>query len=203
MAHVIGDIMLARAICESDNEIAINTMHYRVDSKTGEGATNREIANLLHTLWSPLYVLGMTTLARFVRVEVSKVFPKPPDPKQDSTLGPTNGLVVLSNALPRFTCPILTKQTVFGGVKYRGRVYLPFRCETENDDAGQPTIAGVADWQLIADELSLGHTVVGNDGSTGINPVIFHRADGTYNYVTSIQARTYWGVQRRRNNNRK
>jgi len=98
---------------------------------------------------------------------------------------------------------ILTKLTASAGVRYRGRVYLGYLTETANDTDATPTAAGRALMQALATDMAIGDTIVGVGGSTGINPVIFHKDTKTSTYITGMNARDYWGTQRRRNNDRK
>ena len=204
MSHAIGDIMQARVIIKTDVDGAVNTMHYRVDAKTGDGATNAEIATVLFDAWKTFYASGMVDLATVERVEVSKIYPIPPDPMGWSTGAAVPGIwpSATDHPLPRMTCGMITKVTQFAGTRYRGRLYYPFTVESANGINGAPTIAFRAILQDLADEMKVGVTIVGAGGTTGINPIIYHRDDHTYNYITDMVARNYWGTQRRRNNDR-
>jgi len=199
----LSDILQMNTICRFGLEGASNVMHYRVDAYTGLGATLQELAIALFDDFQPEYVPFMTAAATFSHVEMRKIAPLPVSDVAYSTQAAVAGSIAVTvNPLPPQVCGIITKRTGLGGRKFRGRIYLPFFTENANDVGLTPNAATLALMDTLAAEFAVGGTVVGAAGTTGFNPVIWHKATQSYTYVTRCAARPYWTTQRSRINGR-
>lgn len=176
---------------------AVNVLHMRTTLEAGNGATPIEIASVLSAEYAPLYKAVLSDSAIYQGVGVQRIRPLPVGVEAFSPIGAGAG-VVPDDPLPQQVSGLITLRTSLSGRRQRGRKYIPFPAEFHNDDDVMPSNAYLNGLISLAQEFVSADTIVGALGTTGLNPVIFHRDLGTSDLVTSAVARATWATQRRR-----
>lgn len=196
-----NSIISVKFECRMDDDGSINARHYRCDAHLGVGLSDLVIANMLHLEFDSLYADCMSDGAEFNRVMVARIRPLPAAPQVESTEAIDAGNVLLSQ-LPRQVSGVIKLVSGFAGRKWRGRAYIPFPAEADNEAPGVPTANYVARLQVLGTELALTRILTVGADQVTLTPIIYDRAAGTGTNIVSAVARTFWGSQRRRNNQR-
>jgi len=140
MANVIqvDDIIIARGVCFDTDQVGINQMHYVCNNTGSVPNTDQDFATALDTLLAPLYKLVINNIAfwRGVSVQIRRagVLYAPAIENANAGAG-TAGAI----ALPRQTCGLVGYSTGLAGVRFRGRMYIPFPSSTSDLGDGHPT----------------------------------------------------------------
>jgi len=193
----INEVIEQKVFSTFGEQLAVNTLHFLVTAITGVGATDAEIAVNHETIYAPLTKGVMSSAALYYGLQVQKIFPAPPRVAAATVLLQGVGLVA-GDPLPKQVCGILTKRTAFAGRTFRGRIYLPFPSETDNAVDSTPTpgyLANLAFWVIALQGNIL---TAGAGGTNTLRHILFHRATGGFDFVTSAVARDKWATQRRR-----
>lgn len=202
-ALVAGEYVEVKAYCQNDAQQAINSYFFQVGSVVGGVFTDETMASQIGADLATLYKPWLPSVCRYngVRVQVLGIAPRPV--YQISRSGAGVGARA-SAPLPSLTALLVSKFTQMGGSAGRGRTYLPFWSEADNDANGLPEAAGVA----LADALALyifSPVVFLVGGVTlTLNPVLWNRFTSTGTPITSyvIRDTTWYHQVRRANDNR-
>lgn len=193
----VNDILKVAHFNTFSPQTAVTVRHFRVSAEIAGGATYLEIANAIKarydSLWPPIMPVNVT----YRGVGVQRIKPLPRLVEVFST-APTQAGTRTGDPCPSQTCGVITLRTALAGRKFRGRVYVPFPSEFDNNSIGRPTAAYVALLASIANELIASVTVVGALGTTTLVPVIYHKSTTLTDDVVSHRVRDIWGTQRRR-----
>lgn len=193
-----GDKIAVRLFCKAAEQVSVNVLHYRVESQTGNGAFPSQVADAMANKVSDEMKALLSAEALYAGLSVQRIAPGVPDVQTYSTIGAGAGLVV-GDLLPRQTCGIITKRTVFAGRAYRGRVYLPFPSEASNDTDSTPTAVYLGDLDLLAAELVDPVTAGAGGDTTSIVPVLKNKLPhAEWPRLVVCVARDKWATQRRR-----
>jgi len=193
----LGDIIRVRIACYTANQQGINVVHFRVSNVAGTAVTDAAVAAALNTVYAPRYKACLSEQARYRGVSVQRIKPLPATFPQIVTSSDGVGTVT-GDMMSTQTSGIISSQTNFAGAKYRGRVYIPFPGEDDNDVLGVPENAYVTNIDDLGDELFTS-TIIGTaPNETTLVPGIYHRADQTFTDITNFVARQKWATQRRR-----
>jgi len=194
---VNNDVVLARFYCYAFDQVAINNVHFRATSVVAN-PTTAHFAALLGTTMPALYIALMSPSADYIGVATQKIFPVPKHiPDVDLTgigVGTATGHI-----LPRQTSGIVTKRTAFAGKKYRGRVYVPFPSEADNQDPqGTPTAGYITRLNTFKTSLIGNWTINTGGNQATMVPVLWHEDTSTYTDITGSTSQARWGTQKRR-----
>lgn len=193
-----GDILLLKTYCTCDRfQLGINTYYYSIGSSTGAGITDLEVAIAMDAVARPVYRAIMYTGATYEGVTVQKIAPLPVWDFTFSHANPGAGSGA-ATALPTQVSGVVSRYSGFAGRAKRGRVYLPFPATDMLDTDNTPTAAYVVSAQALANAMMASTPIVGGTGTANIDPLIYHRATLTGNFVFSTLAHKKWGTQRRR-----
>lgn len=193
----VNDIIQVTAYCSSGNQLSMNVLHYVTETKVGTGATHLEVSARFDTLWNAAYIALLSSNARYRGIGTKKIVPFPATVEVFSGINADDGGVA-SDILPRQVCGVITKKTGLAGRAFRGRVYIPFAAEDDNQVSGIPEVPYTARLATLAN-LFEDTVVAGVGGNTNsFAPVLFHRDGATYTPITECVARSIWGTQRRR-----
>lgn len=181
-------------------QLAINIFHYRVTFLQGTSPTDSEIAIAMEAFWAPKYKTLINASCTYRGVQVQRVFPTPLLAAVDSKLlqgfGTRVGTTV--DILPGVVCGIVTKKTAGAGRAFRGRVYLPFPMEIDNE-GGSPSAGYETILDVVATNLAVPITVGTPPNSIQMSMCIFRRLSPFLSpQVTTGQVRGYFANQRRR-----
>jgi len=194
---IVGDIVEQKTACAFSGQNGLNVRHWRVTFIISGGANLKELADNHSGILSNMYKAYLPDHATFRGVQMQQIFPLPAHDREVSNSG--NGFGTREEEpLPSQATQIWKLTSGFAGRANRGRLYLPFWTEADNDSNGQVSVAATALGKDIADFFTTSQTTVGAGGSTTLLPVVFHRADGTDRQLTGNEARQNWATQRRR-----
>lgn len=195
----VGDLLSVQVVGASATQVAINTVHYQVVAEAGAGVPVGIIATQMDTLLHAAYKALMSAQATYRGVMVTKIWPLPRSVRGEENQNAAIGQVA-GDGLPWQVSGVLSFSTAFGGAKYRGRVYIPFPGEADNDNTQAP-IAGYVTRLTTLLNLWLASQVINNGGnSVTITPGIYHRGDHTFTPFNTGLAKQLWATQRRRGN---
>lgn len=196
------DILTIRLYCSLEEQVAINTIFYRV-SILGGTPTDADALQELGELFAPLYKACMSTVARFEGV--------------GCTITRTNALLTnqvfdfsdagigdeATHPLPGQVCGLIRKVSNAAGRHAYGRVYIPFPAEGFNEADATPTSGYIDDLNAIAANISApanmdagGGNLFGLQGRHRVGGSI----PGSYLYIplTQVIARGTWATMRSR-----
>lgn len=194
-----GEVLRVTYVMQLALQAGLNNMHFRVSDSTGLGASLTEIATALGDAAEEEYADCITSEAQFrgTLVHAFQATPQPAPGRYSNVINGTQGLT----PLPTQVAGILSFVTDYAGPGGRGRIFIPFPDEAQNNAARQPSAGWIANVTLLAIELTAPLLVVGAGGSCYVNPGIWHvPEDGfpTFRPITGYIVRTRWGTQRRR-----
>lgn len=197
-AITLNSIWRARVACYLPNQASINVLYYICTEVGGEGGVDGSFAAGLDTLFAPLFKALLCEAAFYRGVSVQRVSPAPPTLPSVVTVNDGAGTVA-GDLLPAQVSGVITKQTPFAGVKFRGRLYCPFPGEADNT-SNAPTAGYLSRLNDLAQSLT-DVVVAGVAGDTStMAPCLWHRSDGSITLLTAVRTNALWGTQRRRGN---
>jgi len=113
----------------------------------------------------------------------------------------TNAFGVVGNSpIPGNAGAVVSFLTDSSGVRYRGRIYVPWIDISFQHENGTPTDAGVAALQDLGDAWKEFITAADGVASIDFEQVVYHRATLNSTKVTEVRVRDKWGTQKRRGN---
>ena len=198
----IGDINQVRIVCRLMEQVSFNIRHYVVSAVTGTEATPTQKAFSIASALNNFYKDLLAVPAEFRGVGVQKIFPDPIGVEGSNIdfVGP--GLAG-PEANPTQTAGLIRLLGAIGGRRGRGRAYIPFPAEVDNDATAVPTTNYVQRLQLLADRLAADVVVGAVPNTTTLSPVVVSRVGGmTFTSVTGATASVFWATQRRRTRGR-
>lgn len=177
-------------------QMGYNVIHYRARVTTGQ-PTDQDVVDAMDGLAAPLYKAYLPTAVTYWGTKGSVIFPLPR--RAMVTQGSNRGAgTVNTDPLPKQVTLVITKQTNNAGRRYRGRTYLPFWGESQNDAGNRPTNAATAAAATIGVALLQAQVIIGVAGTVTIDPILWHRATQTYDIITQTRPGILWATQRRR-----
>jgi len=201
-ALVVGDILEVRAFCEAQNQVSINTLHYRVTALGIGGATDASLAPVLGAAVADAFkdYMGADADYRGIRLQVVHPLPKAPFVTDVTDAG---GGAVAQDILPPQTAGLLTKLTALAGSRYRGLVYLPFAPETFSGADGRPNATGLVAMNAFGAALLIPLVMTVGADNVDLQPVVWSRKFSTYQNVIDYRPATDWGTHKSRSFNRR
>lgn len=178
------------------DQLGLNIRHYRVDAIQGQGFTLGQFATLMGGVVGPVYKPAMGTQATYLGTLVRIVGIGASSPAAWDTVGTGVGTAI-GDMMAKQTCGLLGFTTAFAGRGNRGRTYVPFPTESQNDPTGVPAAAYQALLDTIAQMWMGIRIIAGPDGGTS-TPVLFHKREGSMSTLLAYIVRTKWATQRRR-----
>lgn len=197
MALSVGQIVRAKVYCVLGNQLGINVHHYEVTATEGDSLDLPATASLYSQRVQAGYKPLLATPAEYRGVSLQTIYPGAFSTVYYSGNG--NGYGLAGDApLPSQTSGIIAWKTDLAGRANRGRSYIPFPAEDDNDDDAAPMdqymthlddlvglVSGTFLLGLAADKVELTHGIL-NAVGTHARP------------VTSAVPRQMWATQRRR-----
>lgn len=192
----INDLYKGRIVAAQTNQIGVMVRHYLVSAKAGTGATDQQIANALDAaVAAPLKALMASTVT-YRGAAVQRIIPAPPLVEVFSVTGNGPGTAT-GDPLPSQVSGIISWRTANAGPFYRGRNYIPFPAEGDNDVDGKPTAGYSTRCGTLLNALV--SFVAGSGGNTNtMLAVIYHRVSASYSLITAGFTQFRWATQRRR-----
>jgi hypothetical protein len=196
-AFALNEIYEVRPICYTNDQVGLSVLHYQVIAIGVGTVEDGDFADQLSTILGPLYGQLISEQAEYLGVEVQKVWPLPRLDAQSSDLNNTPG-VIAGDTLPTQSCGLIRKRTGFAGKHNRGRMYVPFPSENDNDVDGQPTAPYLVSLANLAAALEVSFVVTVGIDSVTLEPVIYDRVAHTTTGITHMPRQDQWATQRRR-----
>lgn len=196
---VTNDIWQVRIVSYVADQIAVNTLHYRVGATLGASVSDSRAVEDFDTMTTLAYknLLSQDATLRGYSIQRISPLPKTLPVIRVNSAGP--GLVA-STVLPKQSTAVLAARTQFAGKNQRSRIFIPFPGEGDNDANGVPSANYVTRLNALGAIVYAPWTAVLNAGvdEAEMVPVVYHRASGTYDFITSWIGRSKWATQERR-----
>jgi len=192
-----GDIYVMRAYCLLANQIGITRVHCRLHTLVGT-MTDADLA----AGWDALIDGAMKALividASYRGVGVQRRRPAPTTIEAFSTTGAGAG-VTATPPLPKQVSGLIKYGTAFAGRRFRGRGYVPFPSEADNESVfGRPSADYVTRLNTLGALMVTPWTNVNGANSIAVVPGLFNETTSVFTDFTSRTARSFWASQRRR-----
>jgi hypothetical protein len=201
---IVGDVLSVTHVWTCQNQIAENTLHYLVSGITNGGATITETADKFGRAAAVVTNDILPTIASYHGCMVRNLV----TPQTRTAKVPNIALgVVGPTVVPKQVSAIFSLYTALGGVKNRGRIYIPFLPLSFASSAGALSAAGLAAYILAVGNLCpLGFVVDGVGGTMTLSLVIRHGHGqiafpvpaGTVTVVNEVVIQNKLGTQRKR-----
>jgi len=193
----LSDVLEVRAYCNDQTQNGINVLHYAVTSIVGVPLTDQQIADVVSATLAGGYKPYMPAQANYAGITLQIVNPIPA-PRVRSVIAAGPGAVAGDSLPPEVTLKVGTRAAVVGR-RGRGRSFLPFWGESDNDINGRPNAgaqASASGWAALAYNTIT--TAVGAN-SVVISPIIWSKNFApARNFVTSVQVPAVWTHMKRR-----
>lgn len=198
MVPDVNDVLRVILASWFDGQYGLNIRYYAVTAIGGDGLTEFALANALKTEFGPLYQPMLTDNALFLGVSVRNLTRTPAAAAVTSSGGSLTGTSG-EEALPTQVSGIITLRSALAGRANRGRLYIPFPSEDDNDaETVRPTAAYIANATALANALALDfQPIIGADSVTMV-PIIKPGGPTDRVPIISAIAREAWATQRRR-----
>lgn len=194
---VAGDRISVTFACYAANQVGLNVTNWVCQSEVGS-VTLQEIAEWFDSEAEAEYKALLSGVASYYGVKTQRFYPAPK----------TIGFVAADNIgvgtagtalLPTQTCGIITTQTPFAGSGFRGRLYIPFPDEADNDNATSlPTAGYKARLAALAAVICVPTTVTVGINSCVLLPYVRHSGSHTGEVIDNYAARQKWATQKSR-----
>lgn len=193
----VNDVLRVRVVMNTTDQIGVNVLHYIVTAEVTGGATLGEIAAYLDGMYHNAYKTLLTDQANYRGVGVQRVRPLPTSQEAVSTGNEGSGTQG-GDPLPKQIAGLLSWKTIFAGPGFRGRTYVPFPPEQQNDPDGTPSANYLVNLATLSVQIRAGGLVVGGGGSSTLAFGIYKRQQQAFNGVVDQIIRPMWATQRRR-----
>jgi len=198
MAYTLSadNILRMRLACTTASQASINTFHWHVNGIEGASVSDTDAAVKLDQLLAGPMKDLLSDDATYYGLSLQRILPLPLSAPAINRTGTGQGAEV-DDMIPGQVTGIISMQTAFAGARYRGRMYIPFPARSFSTD-GFPNTTYRDLLIALADELDSPITVGTLPNVAVLNPVIWHRATGTWTPITTVIHRMRWATQRKR-----
>ena len=192
-----NDLLELRILTYAGNQIGLNIRHWRVGVTVAPGCTLAEAATEIDATLAVSYPPCMSVNAVYRGVGLKRLDPNPTTETQvvlSETPGTTAG-----DLMARQVTGIITLRSGLPGRANRGRMYVAFPSELDNDADGHPIPGYTARLDALGVLFEAPLVVIGAAGTATLFPVVKH-ANSMVNdqEITEAVGRTKWATQRRR-----
>jgi len=191
-----GDILEVRFVCQHTEQVSYNVRHFRVAQVSGQSVSLAEIVNDLATQYEPDYKNLICAEAQYLGMDIRRVWPTK-TVLYNSTVGAGPGTIA-GEILPTQVAGLITLRSETPGPGGRGRMYIPFPSEADNDENGRPEGNYLQRLAFFAALMVEQQFPAGPDGSATLDPVVWSRTTQTHKMIVDSVRRTKWATQRRR-----
>lgn len=193
----VGTTLEFKSFCKVGSQQGINVSHFVVTAVAGGTMSDQTIVNSMDASVAPLYKAWLPTVGSYLGSRLQAILPAPASVPVISTTGAGAGSVA-SDPLPPAVSMLGYRKTAFAGRRYRGRLYLPFWCETHNGVNGSPSGGAIATGLNLIQFLNSSIAVVNAGVTLNMKPVLLNRPSGTTTDILTYGTRSEWATQRRR-----
>lgn len=194
----VGDVLQVTFVMQAGSQqVGLNVRHYNIVTSVGGAVVMPGWADEFFNQFGALYLALLSTQAVFHGVHVSRIHPMPPGMPSQSSQLPASGLVA-GDLLPRQVAGLISLRTDLAGRAFRGRSYIPFPSEADNEADSSPTVQYLTRLGQLATEYLQPVQVTDGVATETAVPIIWHRATRTFHFITSAMVNDAWATQRRR-----
>jgi len=193
----IGDVYQVRVRCQAGVQAGINIRHWRVFMETGPTPSLSDLALEFYGDLIAEYQALLSAQAQFRTIAVKRILPIPAGADGPDVGEPVNGLVA-GDILPRQASGLIKVITAFGGRSGRGRTFVPFPGEADNDVQGSPVGNYVTRLDDLAIKLTGTKNFVIGASTISLEPVLVGSGGTLATPLVGYQSRAQWATQRRR-----
>jgi len=184
--------------CKQQSQVGLNRVQYVITATGGAALTDQTVANALSTTVAASFKNYLPATGSYLGLRFQIVAPIPGSPGVSSVTGAGAGTVV-SDPLPTQAAMLFSKQTPVPGKIGRGRLYLPFWTEDDNDNTGKPTNAALVAGNAVATILLNPIVIVSGGSTVTMTPCLAKKSNAWLPLILSgYVQRTQWATQRRR-----
>ena len=192
-----GDVLEMRIVAAYGVQASINVRHYRVAQVTGVTLTVDDASLALALHIGPTFKAALAQTATYRGVGVREILPGPPGPEDVDTTG-TGAGIRLGEPLPTQVSGLISLKTNLTTRRGRGRFYMPFPSEGDNDTPGVPSSSYLVALNNLATQLKANVTVDNGTNEATLIPVVYSRVENTTNDIVGSVQRPTWATQRSR-----
>jgi hypothetical protein len=208
-----GDIYCCRFWSKLGDQAACNVRYYLLVSHAGNGASQDAVAAAIDAEVATDLKPLMSSAAEYLGSTTQRVWPTPPTVA--SFLQTARGFgAVTGDPLPKQVSGLIMLRTEFAGRKYRGRMYVPFPGEADNDATTKPSAGYQARLVTLGNSLVADVNAGAAPDTSVLQPGLPGRTktpvpgdpdrftyplNGTFvPFIDNFGLRTIWATQRRR-----
>lgn len=197
MATMVNNgIYEIRPIHTQNSQRAINVLHYQY-TNLGPGVYDEsQFVAAFSLIYSDVIRPMMSVAARYDGAEIQRIVPGRGDAVfSEAGAGPG---AVAGDAMSPFTAGRLKKRTGVAGKRARGRVYVPFPAEADNEGSGRPTqnyIDRLLDLAIVLSEVL---QIDPADPGEALTPGVYSRVGLIFRPITIMLRVREWGTMRTR-----
>lgn len=192
----VNDILELKWYCVLNGQYSVNTRHYKVFSVTGAGKTDSQALTQIQGDLAPFIKNIMSNEARYLGDSAQIIRPV----RRPATFSSTEtgvGLVA-SDALPPYVAGLLSFVSNTANRHGRGRNFIAFPAESDNDPTGIPSVAYRAGLIALGAYLDVPLEIGTLPDTVVLTPVLYDRTTHATVEVTDSHARTVWSHCKRR-----
>lgn len=192
----VGDVYEMIVYCTCGNQTSLNVRHWEVTGLDPGDFTDLDIAEAYNTRMRPEYLPLMSADANYWGCTVQKIRPLPIFERAVAPFIAAGEEA--AEVLPRQTAGVISLRTGVASRRKRGRVYVPFPAETQNEGDGQPTAAYLTDLESLAIAYMVPFNIVDGAETLTLESRVFSRLDNAFTPITDYILRSGWGTIRKR-----
>jgi len=199
MAYVLqsGDVVRVAIFCKMASQVSVNVRYWRAGPSVGSSATDQDFAEHLDAAIAPNYKPCLNNNAEYLGVKAQVISPFPKaivETNANQGVG-TGG----ASAMSTQTAGLVKLLTADAGRNGRGRIYIPFPSEEDNEPNGRPGAAYLAALDTVGNDFITTYTVDPTMADpTLLTPVLWSVSTLTHKFLTGKALRQDWATQRRR-----
>lgn len=198
MGLALGDVVEVKIFCAISQQLSVNVRHWAATNITGAGPELADVAAQIEAALHSSYKAALSSSAQFRGVGVRRIvggLTAEVYSQVHAGVGTATG-----DMMPPQTAGLISIRTTLPGRSHRGRTFIPFPTEAQNDTGGIPTAAYQTLLSNIGTALmsSVGVVTLSPAGSATMVPVMYSKKLNTYLTGPTYLVRGVWGTQRRR-----
>lgn len=196
---VTDDIFRVMFYTTHRSQVAVNSQQLQVTIVGAATVTDDQMATQLSGIFAPLFKAVMSERARFEGVAVRRFVGPGDTPRTTFSFADAGVGSIAGDMLPGQICGLANLATPLIGLRFQGRMYLPFPGESRSDSDGRPNLLYTDAASLLAVEFTVGHLIMGTVGNATVS---FGRRSGSVGVLFDRYDEHWideeWATQRRR-----
>jgi len=194
----VGDVLKVTFFCRQNDQVSQNVRHFAVTAVgVGTSPTDLEAVTAVVGRVKPEYLPLLASNAEFRGASLQRIIPT----KNDSVAfsSPDAGTAI-GDPLPLEMAGLISFKTGIAGRRNRGRMYVPFPAEGDNNNIGHPSAAYVALLVILAAHFGSPMTFVPGGGAASytLQAMCYPTDNVVGRFITSTLATNRWASMRTR-----